>query len=209
MRVASRIIPVFFCQIECVIRAEKTLANEFNSSSNAAFTHAIFFNKNIFELSSCLLRNDSYIWLMALRCQKLCEMTHNIIILHIRIAKNSMYYINHKCDGFFSLSPFLYRLLSQRRCFFTKSYIVLFTNGICTQQHQQSTKKSFFTHSQHILCMYLCISILSESMAYRWKEIDKHLPTQKQNHFINMLSEIVHSVISNPTHDKKNRTHHT
>lgn len=59
------------------------------------------------------------------------------------------YYMNHNCDGFFS-HPFcsLCRFLILDSCFFgmfTKRHIVSFANRICTQQHQQSPKQSFFT----------------------------------------------------------------
>lgn len=87
------------------------------------------------------------------------------------------------------------------------SHIVLFANGICTQQHQQSSKKSFFTHIRQTHA-YFCnntfryIHLVRKHRIAR-KEDRQTLADTKQNHFIKICYPKSHA------QEEREKTHHT
>lgn len=117
---------------------------------------------------------------------KNCVKWHTISLYYIGIAKDSMYYINHKCDGFFFI-PLAFSFLT---CvFFSRSHILFYLPmGFVRNINNQQQKIIFYSHLHtRTYIPSMRISILSERNR-------QTLADTKQNHFINMLSKIVYSV---------------
>lgn len=123
-------------------------------------------------------------------------MLHHITrcIIHIPTwLKMPYYYINHNCVGLFS-HPFcsFCRFLILDSFFPRRVHkIMLFhlpMGFVCSSNINNHRKnhflRTFAKHMHTFVIILFHISILSESHESLEKEIDKHLPIQKQNHFI-------------------------